>query len=88
MPEEAFLFEYCEKKHGRLYIRTGGHGYCIFYDEERKCMIHPVKPQPCTLWPFYPALLWDPDNWEMAKGACPGINPDCPFEDFLKQSKK
>jgi hypothetical protein len=31
--------------------------------------------------------LKDAYNWEMAKDACPGINPDCSFEDFVKESK-
>jgi hypothetical protein len=32
--------------------------------------------------------LKDADNWEMAKDACPGINPDCSFEDFVKESQE
>jgi hypothetical protein len=40
------------------------------------------------LWPFYPALLKDKDNWEMAKGACPGISPYCSFEEFVRQSEQ
>jgi len=58
-----------------------------FYDKEKSCLIHSVKPSPCSLWPFYPANLKDAYNWEMAKDACPGINPDCSFEDFVKESK-
>jgi hypothetical protein len=30
----------------------------------------------------------DEENWESVKEACPGINPDCSFEEFVKQSKK
>jgi hypothetical protein len=30
----------------------------------------------------------DPDNWESAKDACPGINPDCAFEDFARQAEE
>jgi hypothetical protein len=32
--------------------------------------------------------LKDPYSWEMAKEACPGINPDSSFEDFLRQSRE
>jgi Fe-S-cluster containining protein len=85
---EDFVSQYCEKRNGRLYIRTGETDFCIFYDKEKKCLVHPVKPKPCSLWPFFEANVRDKDNWELAKDACPGINPDCSFEDFVKQSKK
>ena len=87
MTREAFLSRYCEKRNGRIYIRTGEDGYCIMYDREKSCLIHPVKPKPCALWPYFPAIVSDRENWEMAKEACPGINPDCRFIDFVKQSK-
>jgi hypothetical protein len=32
-------------------------------------------------------MVKDADNWEMAKEACPGINPECSFEEFVNQSK-
>ena len=62
--------------------------FCIFYHNEKRCLIHPVKPSICSLWPFYPALVKDRDNWEVAKDACPGMKPDCSFEEFIKQSEK
>jgi Fe-S-cluster containining protein len=83
-----FVTQYCDEKVGRFSIKTGPNKYCIFYDKEKRCLIHPVKPSPCTLWPFYPANLKDAYNWEMAKDACPGINPDCSFEDFVKEAQE
>jgi Fe-S-cluster containining protein len=85
---EDFLSRYCEKRHGRFYVKTGPDNFCIFFHEQKRCLIHPVKPGPCSLWPFYRAIVNDKDNWELAKDACPGINPDCSFEDFVKQAKK
>jgi Fe-S-cluster containining protein len=82
-----FLSGYCEERHARTYIKTGPDGFCIFFDREKGCLIHPVKPGPCELWPFYPAIVEDEENWELAKDACPGINPDCSFEEFVKESK-
>ena len=29
----------------------------------------------------------DAYNWDLAKEACPGINPDCPFEEFVRQAQ-
>jgi hypothetical protein len=84
---DAFISRYCEKRRGRISIKSGLDDYCIFYDPKKSCLIHPVKPKTCARWPFYRALVSDPDNWEMAKDACPGINPDCSHEDFVKESK-
>jgi Fe-S-cluster containining protein len=82
-----FLSNYCENRHGRTYIKSGPDGFCVFYDRKKSCLIHPVKPRRCALWPFYPALLQDEENWEMAKNACPGINPACTFAEFIRQAK-
>jgi Fe-S-cluster containining protein len=83
----SFKKDFCEERNGHLSIRTGSDGFCRFYREEG-CAIHPVKPEICSLWPFYPAIVNDRDNWEMAKGACPGISPDSTFEEFVKESKE
>ncbi|MFC1869603.1 YkgJ family cysteine cluster protein [Thermodesulfobacteriota bacterium] len=85
---ESFKSEYCVKKNGRFSASTGTDGFCIFYHKEKRCLIHPVKPRICSLWPFYAAIVKDEDTWKMAQGACPGINPDCSFDEFVKQSKE
>lgn len=82
-----FLSKRCYFRHGRYYINTGADGFCSFFEREKQCTIHPVKPLPCTLWPFYPALLNDPETWIMAQDACPGINPRSSFEEFQRQSR-
>jgi Fe-S-cluster containining protein len=84
----SFIALHCEERHDRLYIRSASNGYCAFFDRDRQCLIHPVKPGPCSLWPFYPALLKDRSTWDQAKEACPGINPEASFEDFVKASKE
>lgn len=86
--EQVFIEKYCEKRLGRYCITTGANGYCIFFEDAKGCLIHPVKPQRCEDWPFYPANLSDPENWDLAKEACPGINPECSFEEFVRQAKK
>lgn len=84
---EAFVAEYCETRNRRLYIRTAPDGYCIFHHWKDQCLIHPVVPSACSLWPYYTAILKDRDAWEEAMQACPGINPDCSFEEFVRQAK-
>jgi Fe-S-cluster containining protein len=85
---ECFVREYCEDRKGKLSIKIRGDGYCIFFDEKRLCAIHGVKPRPCRIWPFYPALLKDKENWEAAKDACPGISRSASFEDFLREAEE
>lgn len=88
MTADSFMELHCEQRHGRLYIRSASNGYCVFFDQEKQCLIHPVKPKPCSLWPFYPALLKDRAAWNYAKEACPGIHPKASFEEFVKESQK
>lgn len=88
MDPKSFISLYCEQRNGRISIKTGLHGSCVFYGDGGKCRIHPVKPRVCSLWPFYSAIVRDRDNWETAKAACPGINPGCTFEEFVEQSKE
>lgn len=85
---EAFLSMHCEVRNGRTSVRTGIEGCCIFHNGTQQCLVHTVKPRSCSRWPFYPALLKDEENWEMAKEACPGLNPDATYQDFLRQSKE
>lgn len=77
---------YCETRNRKTYVRSGADGFCILFDREKLCLVHPVKPRPCRLWPFYPALLKDKANWRAAMDACPGINPDALHEDFVKEA--
>ena len=85
---ESFKADYCVEMNRILSIATGKNGFCIFYCKERKCLINEVKPEICSLWPFFPANIEDRESWELAKDACPGINRDCTFEQFVKESKK
>lgn len=85
--KEEFLSRFCEQRNGRTYITTGEDDFCIFYEKGKGCRIHPVKPARCALWPYYPANVKDKETWEMAKLACRGINRDCSFEEFVRESE-
>ena len=83
---EDFLKDYTEKRNGRIYAGVGSDHFCIFFKNKKGCAIHPVKPARCELWPFFPANVADPETWDVAKLACRGINRDCSFEDFVRES--
>ena len=40
----------------------------------RKCMIYPVRPSQCRMWPFWPSNLANPAAWNETAQKCPGIN--------------
>jgi Fe-S-cluster containining protein len=85
---DVFVSQFCETKNGRVRVIIDSKFYCIFYDIKTGCRIHPVKPRACSLWPFYPAIVRDRENWETAKEACRGINPHASFEDFVTEAKR
>ena len=75
----------------RLYLRPGApprdilpgrSGYCLFHQPDGRCLIHPVKPAVCRLWPFLPALLNRESAFQEAKAACPGLRADLAWAEF------
>ena len=85
---EEFKSKYTEVRNNQRMLEVGEDGFCVFFDKEKQCLIHTVKPDICYLWPFYDANMNDEYSWDMAKDACPGINPDATFEEFVKQGKE
>jgi hypothetical protein len=61
----------CLSSTGKYMIASGKDGKCVFFD--KNCTIHPVKPRMCREWPFIPAVIKVPGNWELMAEACPGI---------------
>ena len=84
---DDFLSRFCEERNGCIYVKTGEDNFCIFYQRGKGCAIHLVKPARCSLWPYYNANINDEETWDMAKWACRGINRECSFEEFVRQSK-
>ena len=66
----------------RYMIACGSDKKCIFFKEN--CTIHPVKPRMCREWPFIPAVVNEPENWEYMSQACPGINNKADITDVKK----
>jgi len=81
---EQFAARYCEKSGSRYVLACGNDGCCIFFDKERQCTIHPVKPYMCKAWPFIKTLIRNPENWSSMADSCPGIKKDI-SEDALKK---
>ena len=75
----------------RLYLEPGAppwdigldeEGYCLFRQVGGLCLIHPVKPAVCRLWPFLPPLMARESAFLEAGRACPGLAADLTWAEF------
>lgn len=80
-----FRSRYGEERGGKLQIRTGEDGACIFFREGRGCTVHEGKPDVCRAWPFFRGNIVDPGSLAMAKEFCPGIRPDVDHATFAAE---
>jgi len=58
-------------------IEQPGTKDCIFLQKikgQKSCVIYPVRPSQCRIWPFWPSNLASPNAWNKAAQKCPGIN--------------
>ena len=81
---EKFISKFCDLSGTRYVLSQGENEKCIFFDMEKQCTIHPVKPYMCRAWPFIQAVVNHPENWNAMAGACPGMKKDIP-EKILKK---
>lgn len=82
MTPEAFEAAYGERRNGKLKVRTGPDGNCVFFAVGRGCTVHEGKPDICRAWPFFRGNLVDADSLAMAKEYCPGIRSDVRHAEF------
>ncbi len=81
---EKFISKFCDMSGTRHVLSQGENGKCIFFDMEKQCTIHPVKPYMCRAWPFIEAVVKYPENWNAMAGACPGMKKNIPEETLVK----
>ncbi|WP_022668199.1 YkgJ family cysteine cluster protein [Desulfospira joergensenii] len=81
---DNFINDYCDMAGSRPVLTQGEDGRCIFFDPEKQCTIHPVKPYMCRAWPFILTLIKNPENWNAMAGSCPGMKKDIPAQDLIR----
>ncbi len=86
IPLELFLKEYCIRSGSRRMLNQQASGYCTFWD--KKCKIHPVKPNMCRAWPFIKSILIDVANWRIMAGSCPGMRTDVEEERICQETRR
>jgi Fe-S-cluster containining protein len=66
----------------RVYVRTVGDrkslkeerdGDCVML-EGGKCSVYPVKPTPCSTFPFWDSVVASPEAWAETAARCPGMD--------------
>ena len=87
MDEASFRERYGEMRGGKLQIRCGDDGACIFFREGEGCTVHAGKPDVCRAWPFFRGNIVDADSFEMAKDYCPGIRRDADHATFAREGR-
>jgi Fe-S-cluster containining protein len=85
---DTFVERFCQLSGGKPVLRLSENGKCVFFDPEKQCTIHPVKPRMCKAWPFVDAILNRPGNWEIMAEACPGIRTGFPHDAVKAVVKK
>lgn len=79
-----FTAKYGELRNGKLFIRSGENGYCLFFKENSGCAVHMAKPDICRAWPYFRGNLVDGGSFELAKDFCPGILREQSHSDFVR----
>lgn len=85
---ELFRERYGVIHNGKLKIRTGADGYCIFFREGEGCRVHEGKPDICRAWPFFRGNMVDAESLYLAKDFCPGIRPDATHAEFVAEGRR
>ena len=67
-----FEARYVYRTRHQLRLRKPKNAQCHFL-EGAGCRIHPAKPTQCRLFPFWPELVEDRQEWVAAGRSCPGI---------------
>ena len=88
MSGDEVVAAYGEHVNGKLKIRCGDDGYCIFFRQGRGCIVHEGKPSICKAWPFFRGNIEDPVSLHLAKDFCPGIPKEISHADFAAQGKR
>ena len=75
----------------RLYLEPGSPpwdiglseaGRCRLQKIDGLCLVHPVKPAVCRLWPFLPPLMARESAFLEAGCACPGLAAGSTWAEF------
>lgn len=70
---------------GKVRLRVGDDGYCVFFRQGLGCGVHQGRPDICRAWPYFRGNLVDASSWEMIQTDCPGVNAEAGHELFVRE---
>lgn len=76
MDKELFFTTYTKKFDNKPCLIVNEDKYCYFFEANKGCTIHEVRPNVCRAWPYFRGNLIDEISLEMAKMDCAGIRSD------------
>jgi hypothetical protein len=82
---QVLLDIYAGHENSKPVLTSQDDGTCVFFRPDQGCTVHRHKPDVCRAWPFFRGNLEDEASWRMAQEYCPGINPDIPHLEFVRQ---
>lgn len=80
---QALLNGYTHVRNGKVHLRAGADGRCLFFQAGEGCIVHDRKPDVCRAWPFFRGNMVDEASLFLAKAYCPGIRPRVTHADFV-----
>ncbi len=84
LSSQEFKTKYAVQQSKSVQLLTRN-GCCIFFQEQKGCLVHSHKPDICSAWPFFKGNLKDKQSWQMALDYCPGINQEAGHAEFVRQ---
>jgi len=72
MERATFRRQFVRLVGDRLSFKEREDGDCVFY--RGGCLIYPVRPTQCAIFPFWETHLHSREDWEHLAGECPGVN--------------
>ncbi len=82
---QEFLAQYGHMHNGKLKVRSGDDGFCIFFKQGEGCAVHVAKPNICRAWPFFRGNMLDDESFFLAKDYCAGIRADSTHMEFVEE---
>jgi Fe-S-cluster containining protein len=74
LSDEAFRAIYTRRlDDGATSLRERPDGDCTFFQAGVGCTVYTERPRQCRTWPFWRAVVADPERWNAASTTCPGI---------------
>jgi Fe-S-cluster containining protein len=73
MAADEFERTYVRRVGDRKSLKEERNGDCVML-EGGKCSVYPVKPTPCSTFPFWDAVVESEESWKETAAKCPGMD--------------